>query len=91
MGREQSAGKLKGRGLLMLSPLGPGHLHIDVAATAPEAEEPLAPITDRDMSTCRRASFGGTELGRMVAIQASPDQPLPATDQLTAGAHPRCW
>ena len=55
-----------------------------------KAEEVLAPITDRDMHTCRRASFGGREPDRMVAIQALPDQPLPATGQLTAGAHPCC-
>ena len=83
-------GDSDGAELFTLLPLGPGHDHVNVAATTPEAEEPFAPVTDRVMSTCRRASFGGMDLGRMVAIQAPPDQPFPATDQLMAGAHPRC-
>jgi hypothetical protein len=36
-------------GLLTLPSLGPGHHHVDIAAAAPGADEPLAPLEARGL------------------------------------------
>jgi hypothetical protein len=53
-----------GRGLSTLSPLGPGHHHIDVAAAARGADEPIAPIeTD---------GLGAVPLGNLRRVGLGP-------------------
>ena len=60
---------------LHLSPLGPGHHHLDVAAAAPGAEEAIAPSEDRDISAVPLGHLDRIRLDRMAAYVAPDNQP----------------
>jgi hypothetical protein len=70
-------------GLLTLSPLGPGHHHVDAAAAAPGAEEPLAPLDDRGVCAVPLDHLGGVKLDPMAAR-------LAPTRSAARAPQPRC-
>jgi len=59
----------------MLPPLGPGHHHVDVAAAAPGADEPLAPLRDGGVGAVPLGHLGGVGLDLVAARLALHDQP----------------
>jgi hypothetical protein len=59
----------------MLPPLGPGHHHVDVAAAAGRADEPLAPLRNRHVGAILLRHLGGVGLDLMAARLAPHDQP----------------
>jgi hypothetical protein len=58
-----------------LSPLSPAHHHVDVAATALAAHEPLAPIRHCRLDTVSLGHLGWVRLDLMAAILAPHDEP----------------
>jgi hypothetical protein len=68
-------GDLDRAGLLPLPPLGPGHDHVNVAAAAFGADEPLAPFEDRGFRAVPLGHFRGVGLDPAAARLAPHDQP----------------
>jgi len=60
---------------LALPLLGPGHNHIDVAAAAPEAFEPLAPLGNGGFDPVPLGHLGSIGFDLMAARFAPDDQP----------------
>jgi hypothetical protein len=67
-------GGLDRQGLLALPPRGPGHHHVDVAAAAPGAYEPLAPFENAGRGAISLGHLGSIRLDLVAAIAAPHDQ-----------------
>ena len=76
-----------GAGLLTLSPLGPGHNHVDIAAAAVRAHQPLAPIGNGSLGA---VSLGGVGLG-LVTARLAPDDKSDTGRSRVAERHGRTW
>ena len=58
-----------------LSPLGPGHDHVDLSAAAFGADQPLAPIEHGHFGAVLSSYLGRVRLGLIAAALAPYDQP----------------
>ena len=65
-------------GLLALPPLGPGHHHVDVAAAARRADEPLAPLGDACFGPVALGDLGSIRLDLMTALRAPNNETHPS-------------
>ena len=66
-----------------LSPLGPGHHHVDVAATTPGADQPIAPIENDGLGAVPPGDLGRIGLGPVTAH-------LAPHESAGHGPQPRC-
>ena len=68
-------GDLDKAGLATLPRLGPGHHHVDVAAAASGADEPLSPLGNGGLGPVLFGRLGGIGLDLVTARLAPHDQP----------------
>jgi hypothetical protein len=61
-----------GRGPLALPPLGPGHHHVDIAAAAVRAHQPIAPIENDSLGAVPQSDLRRVRLGP-VTTRLAPD------------------
>jgi len=85
------------RALLVLPPLGPRHHHVNVAATAPGADEPLSPLGNGGLGPVLLGQLGGIGLDLVTARLAPHDQPHASRGGIAERhrwpglrSHPRC-